>query len=145
MRNRHITGLMVLLLVICSCSHEKSVEPGQNGGVTSNEYGEIRFDKTDHDLGTIVQGETVGYNFAFSNIGEGSLVILNASASCGCTVPQFSKEPVPPGGSGMVEVVFDSSGRMGQQSKTITIKTNGTPPVVNLTIRADIVEANAYN
>jgi hypothetical protein len=143
MRSRHITGLLVLLLVICSCSHEKSGETGQNGEVTSENYGEIRFDKSDHDLGTIVQGETVGYNFTFSNIGEGSLVILNADASCGCTVPRFSKEPVPPGGNGMVEVMFDSSGRRGQQSKTITIKTNGIPTIVNLTIRANIIETNS--
>lgn len=86
-----------------------------------------------------MQGEKVGYNFIFTNDGDASLVIMDASASCGCTVPKYSKEPIAPGEKGSVEVVFDSSGRMGQQSKTVTLKTNGKVQIVYLTIKADII------
>ena len=131
-----ITGLSILLLFGTACSNQKSrQEPlGDQSGLQS----EIRFEKTEHHLGNILQGEKVGYNFLFTNAGEASLVILDASASCGCTVPRYSSKPIPPGGDGSVEVVFDSSGRMGQQSKTVTLKTNGKNKVVYLTIKANI-------
>ena len=117
-------------------------QPGSQNELQST-VGEISFEKSEHDLGTVMQGEKVGYNFAFTNTGEGSLMILDASASCGCTVPHFNKEPVPPGGIGTVEVVFDSTGRTGKQSKTVTLKTNGKLRVVQLTIRADIIVSNS--
>jgi hypothetical protein len=137
MRSLHITGLLVLLLFGAACRNQKpdrevvEVPPGLQP--------EIRFEKTEHHLGNVLQGEKVGYNFIFTNVGDASLVIQDAKASCGCTVPKFSREPIPPGGKGSVEVVFDSSGRIGQQSKTVTIQTNGKEQVVYLTIKAKIV------
>jgi hypothetical protein len=139
MRLLHITGLLILFIFGAACTNEKSAKVS---GTVEDQTGmkpEIRFDKTEHNLGRILQGEKVGYNFTFTNDGDASLVILDASASCGCTIPKYSKEPIAPGGKGSVEVVFDSSGRMGQQSKTVTLKTNGKVPVVYLTIKADIV------
>ena len=138
-----VTGLLILLFVSVACSPEKSGDQSNLGKEKQDMGGEISFGTSEHDLGTIIQGETVGYNFAFTNIGEGSLLILEANASCGCTVPRFSKEPIPPGGSGTVEVVFDSAGRMGKQSKTVTLQTNGKLRVVKLTITADIINSNS--
>jgi hypothetical protein len=131
-----ITGLSILLLSGPACSNQKSGQepPGDQSGNQS----EIRFEKTEHNLGNILQGEKVGYNFLFTNVGDASLVIMDASASCGCTVPRYSRKPIPPGGDGSVEVVFDSSGRMGRQTKTVTLKTNGKNKVVHLTIKANI-------
>jgi hypothetical protein len=143
MRNITITGILILLVLSASCSREKSAEiSGGNEGNGSG-FGEIRFEKTEHDLGTITQGEKVGYNFSFTNAGEGSLLITDASASCGCTVPRYSKAPVPPGESGTIEVVFDSAGRIGKQNKTITIKTNGKKKMIRLTVKANIINANS--
>jgi hypothetical protein len=139
MRLLHITGLLTLLLFGGGCTNQKSTEVS---GTVEDQTGlkpEIGFEKTEHNLGRIVQGEKVGYNFIFTNDGGASLVILDATASCGCTVPKYSKEPIAPGEKGSVEVVFDSSGRMGNQSKTVTLKTNGKVPVVYLTIKADII------
>ena len=134
-----ITGLLTLFLFGATCTNQKSIEDPGVDEDTSGLKPEIMFEKTEHNLGQIMQGEKVGYNFIFSNQGGASLVILDASASCGCTVPKYSKEPIAPGEKGSVEVVFDSSGRMGQQSKTVTLKTNGKVPVVHLTIKADII------
>jgi hypothetical protein len=139
MRILHITGLLILLLFGAACTNQK---PGGVPEPLVDQTGlkpEIRFEKTEHNLGRILQGEKVGYNFIFTNVGDASLVILDASASCGCTVPKYSKEPIAPGERGSVEVVFDSSGRMGQQSKAVTLKTNGKVKVVYLTIKADII------
>lgn len=98
----------------------------------------IEFKNLEHDFGVITTGEKVAYVFNFTNTGTGSLVINSASTSCGCTVPEFSKKPLAPGQKGTLEVVFDSSGREGIQTKTITVQSNASVPVIILAIRADI-------
>lgn len=85
---------------------------------------EIEWKKTSHDFGEIVQGTKAKYTFTFVNKGTGPIIINNATASCGCTVPNFSKEPVQPGQQGSVTVVFDSSGKSGNFSKNITVLTS---------------------
>jgi hypothetical protein len=139
MRLLYITGLLISFLFGAACKNHKTSEVSGTVEDQTGMKAEIRFDKTEHNLGRILQGEKVGYNFTFTNDGDASLVILDASASCGCTVPKYPKEPIAPGEKGSVEVVFDSSGRMGQQSKTVTLKTNGKVPVVYLTIKAHII------
>ena len=137
MKLLYFTGLSILLLFGAACTHQKSSDEAvqDKSGLKS----EISFEKTEHHLGNMMRGEKAGYNFRFTNVGEASLQILDASASCGCTVPKYSSEPIPPGEMGTVEVVFDSSGRSGQQSKTVTLKTNGKTRVVHLTIKANII------
>lgn len=100
---------------------------------------EISFDNTEYNFGTLIQGEKVAHNFTFTNTGKGNLVISNVSASCGCTTPAWSREPIPPGGTGFIEVVFDSRGREGRQTKTIKVFSNTQPSVTDLTVRCDIV------
>ena len=143
MRLLHIAGLLTLLLFGAACTNQKSTEVSGTVEDQSGLKPEIRFEKTEHNLGRVLQGEKVGYNFNFTNDGGASLVIMDASASCGCTVPKYSKEPIAPGEKGSVEVVFDSSGRIGKQSKTVTLKTNGKVQVVYLTIKADIIRKDS--
>lgn len=100
---------------------------------------EIKFNKEQHDFGLILQGEKVSYIFKYKNIGNADLIITNASASCGCTVPKFSSEPIPPGGEGEIEAIFDSSNRTGKQIKTITVWTNCQPNQTKLQITSEIV------
>lgn len=102
----------------------------------------IKFVEESHDFGDINPGEKVSYTFTYTNEGDGNLVILAAAASCGCTVPKWNKDPLPPGEKGYVEVVFDSSGRSGKQVKNVTIRSNCDPPVKVLQIQANIVESN---
>jgi hypothetical protein len=91
---------------------------------TVDEPKDIEWKKTSHDFGEIVQGTKAKYTFTFMNKGSVPIVISNAAASCGCTVPNFSKEPVPPGAMGSVTVIFDSSGKNGNFSKNVTVTTN---------------------
>jgi hypothetical protein len=143
MRLLNITGMLILLLFGTACTDRKNTGLTENGKDQTGLQAEIRFEKTDHHMGKILQGEKVGYNFTFTNEGDAALVILDASASCGCTVPKYSKDPISPGAKGSVEVVFDSSGRIGLQNKTVTIKTNGKVPVIHLTIKADIIRSES--
>ncbi len=96
------------------------------------------FETDNHEFGEIVQGERVTYAFKFKNTGNAPLVISNASATCGCTVPEYTKTPVEPGDEGYINVTFDSAGKSGMVSKTVTLIANTTPNTKVLTISADI-------
>lgn len=99
---------------------------------------EFTFETDTHDFGVIQQGEKVTYAFKFKNSGKAPLVISSASASCGCTVPEYTKTPVQPGEEGFITVTFDSSGKSGMTSKTVTLIANTIPNTKVLTISADI-------
>jgi hypothetical protein len=100
---------------------------------------EIIFKEYDHDFGKVAEGEKVAWIFAFENKGTADLVVTSATTSCGCTVPKYDTRPISPGEGGNLEVVFDTSGRNGKQTKTITVKSNASVPVVILKITAEVV------
>ena len=84
----------------------------------------IEFDTKDYDFGTVKEGAIVEGVFKVANKGKTDLVITDASASCGCTVPEWPKEAIKPGDSAEIKFSFNSKGRTGKQSKTITLQTN---------------------
>lgn len=108
--------------------------PGGIDGETSKKP-EISFRKSEHDFGKITEGEKVAHSFKFTNKGDGQLVISNANPSCGCTVPNYPKKPIKPGESGFIDVVFDSEGRKGKFTKSVTIMANnpGEPKKLRIT------------
>ena len=121
--------------------------PNTNGsaqGIENNLASNASFDweTTVYNFGTIKQGEVVNYTFKFTNNGTEDLQIQSTSASCGCTVPNHTKEPIPPGGTGEIVVRFDSKGKSGQQSPVITVVANTNPRQVRLSLRG-FVETNA--
>jgi hypothetical protein len=101
-----------------------------------------QFNKVEHDFGIILQGEKVAYTFRVKNIGSSDLIINNAKASCGCTVPRYSKNPIAPGEEGTIEVIFNSEGRTGTQLKTLTVWSNCQPNTTKLSIISEIVIPN---
>lgn len=90
----------------------------------------LTLEKSAHDFGDIQQGEIVEHVFKFTNTGTEPLIITNVQASCGCTTPQWTKEPVMPGGKGEIKVGFNSAGRMGIQSKSLPVISNAVNDVV---------------
>jgi len=96
---------------------------------------EFNFEKDLHDFGQLIDGEKVSYSFKFTNSGNAPLIITNAKGSCGCTVPNWPKDPISPGETGTIDVTFNSSGRIGRQNKAITLTANTNPSrkVVNIT------------
>jgi len=84
----------------------------------------IEIENPNFDFGEINEGDKVTHVFKFKNTGKADLIIINAKASCGCTVPEWTKTPVKPGESGEVKIVFNSAGKVGHQRKTITLTTN---------------------
>ncbi len=102
----------------------------------------IKFAVMEYDFGEINEGEKVKYAFKFTNDGKNPLVIQDAKPSCGCTVPTYSKDPVPPGGSGEIIAEFDSNGRPGEVNKTITITANTEPTTTVLYLKGKVKSKN---
>jgi len=99
---------------------------------------EFNFSSETFDFGAISEGEVVEHTFSFTNTGEAPLIIQSASASCGCTVPSYSKEPVPVGGTGEIAVSFNSKGKKGNQAPTITVTANTYPKVLKLRLKGTV-------
>ena len=98
----------------------------------------FEFEEVTHDFGQMYQGDKVSYSFKFKNSGKADLVISSASGSCGCTVPEYPKDPISAGGSGVIKVTFDSEGKEGHQEKTVTLVANTIPNSKVLTITATV-------
>jgi hypothetical protein len=84
----------------------------------------MTFAKESHDFGQVNEGDKVVFDFFFTNTGKSALIISNATATCGCTVPEYPKKPLAPGKTGIIHVVFNTTGKSGMQNKIITLTTN---------------------
>lgn len=104
---------------------------------------EIKFDKLTHNFGTFSEkSPVVTYTFTYTNVGEQPLVINQAVASCGCTVPEYTKTPIQPGEKGEIKVTYNGTGKFpGHFKKSITIRTNGVVEMTRLYIEGDMTEA----
>ncbi len=148
-----IIGLLILAVSFSSCK-ETNKQTDNNAGEISpksvnnpltadgnanmSELPKIEFEVKEYNFGTIIQGEKVSYTFSFKNTGKSDLVINNVKASCGCTLPRWSKQPIASGDKGEIEVIFDSHGRSGDQKKTITVYANTQPKTETLHIMCNI-------
>ena len=111
----------------------ESVVDGVNGEAI------LTFEKEEHDFGVLIDGEKVSYSFHFSNTGDAPLIISTAKGSCGCTVPNFPKDPIEPGKGGTIDVTFNSSGRTGIQNKAVTLTANTNPNKKVIRIKSEVI------
>ena len=100
----------------------------------------MSFTEETYDFGTVSEGDKVEHIYKFKNSGNEPLIISNAQGSCGCTVPQWPKEPIAPGKTGEIKVVFDSKGKAGKQSKTVTITANTEPATTTINITGEVLK-----
>ena len=112
-------------------------------GMMAQQPAQIKFDKTTHNFGSFSEkNPVVTHSFTFTNVGEQPLVVNQAIASCGCTVPEFTKEPIAPGGKGEIKVTYHGEGKFpGHFKKSITVRTNGSVEMTRLYIEGDMTEA----
>ncbi len=107
----------------------------------------FQFDSEMHDFGTIKEGPAAEHVFVFKNVGKEPLLIQNASASCGCTTPEWPKEPILPGKSGKITVHYNTQGRVGPFEKSVYISSNAVMPAgrdrYELKIKGTVTAANA--
>jgi hypothetical protein len=95
-----------------------------------------------YDFGKTEDGNKVEYNYRFTNTGMKPLVILNATASCGCTVPEKPEKPIMPGDTGFIKVIFNSKDRVGVVHKTISVNSNAYPKFPELQLKGEVIKSN---
>ena len=107
---------------------------------------QIKFDKVSHDFGTFSESNPVQECvFTFTNVGQAPLIINQAVASCGCTVPSYTKEPIAPGKTGAIKVTYNGKGKFpGHFKKSITVRTNGKPEMSRLYVEGTMEEAKSF-
>jgi hypothetical protein len=144
--SRMNSGLVAVLIIwtLSGCGGQNgSQEPAENlqeqSGQGSVSEPVMLFTALEHDFGTIIEGEQVLCYFDYVNDGGTELVITSVEASCGCTTPGWSSEPLKPGETESLELIFDTSGRSGVQRKVVTVNSNASNQAVKLTIRANVI------
>ncbi len=114
----------------------QTIIPGVESPDSSGAVMELAADS--YDFGAVKEGEKVEHEFRFTNTGSAPLIISNVQASCGCTTPEYSKNPIAPGGEGMVKVVFNSAGQVGKQHKVVTVTSNAVKRNTLLHLRGEV-------
>jgi len=129
-----------MFLLSCNNNTEQKKEPINYRGKAH-----IDFSDTIHDFGTLKEGEIAEYTFKYKNTGTAPLNIINIITDCGCTVPEYDKNPVLPGKKAKIKVTFDSRGFRNNIYKTITVKTNAKKRKIKLILTAFIKNNNSLN
>ncbi|MEZ0541143.1 DUF1573 domain-containing protein [Fibrella arboris] len=130
-----LAAVSLTLLGQSSCSNRRDTngQPVGEQNAVAGKGAKIEFLETGiHDFGQITEGDTVEHLYKFVNKGELPLVINNITASCGCTTPDWPREPVAPGQESAVRVRFNSRGKQGEQRKTVTVYANTQPTMTDI-------------
>ena len=161
--------LLVAALLLTACNRDKAPEAGTEGlnaaaaaasdatanpvvdnpnVVSENELPNpnapvMKFTEVEFDFGDIQPDAKVRHTFTFVNAGKSPLLIEDATSSCGCTTPSWTKEPVAPGASGRMEVQFDSRGKQGIVSKQVAVRANTQPSITTILIKGNVLVAAA--
>jgi hypothetical protein len=152
---KYIIFLLVATIFVTACNNSEAdsgklpadlVHNPKSASGKTNTTGnpKLVFEKDTHDFGKVIEGEIITYAFKFVNEGDADLLISNVKASCGCTVPEFTKDAIAPGTKGTIKVKFDSNNRKGFQNKTITVISNTHPNTKVLRIKAQVIVPERY-
>lgn len=106
---------------------------------SSADVSQMTFESTEYDFGSVSEGDIVDYTFKFTNTGNFPLIINKATATCGCTVPDWPKDPIAPGAKGEIKVKFNSKNRKNIQTKYVNINANTKPEVTRLKITGNVL------
>lgn len=123
-----LASVLVFTLFACNDNAANKIEAGKEAAANERDaklakYPKMTFEEIEFDFGDLDQGTEVEHLFEFTNTGDTPLVITNANSTCGCTIPEYTKEAVAPGEKGELLVKFDGTGS-GRVSKTVTLTTN---------------------
>lgn len=139
MKNSLVLFVFVSLAwVACKNDGAQRLEGGPNSDMINNpatanlptdtnQLARITFEEAEFDFGTVNEGDVVKHEFKFTNSGKVPLTILKARSSCGCTIPEWPEDPIPPGGTGVINAKFNTEGKMNNQTKIITVTANTYP------------------
>lgn len=147
---KKVLPVLIAMSILTACSNSNKQIEDESATTTNTDERErfsvdntttLSFDVTEHHFGKVFQNTDNMFVFKVSNTGNQPLVIESVDASCGCTVPQKPDEPIKPGQTGEIPVIFHPSlSQSGKMSKTITVKANTNPVITRLKITAEVYE-----
>ncbi len=148
MKNFTIVYVLMLSVALFSCKEKATSKINTSNLETAKERDAviglgsaiIDFDKREYDFGEVTEGDLVEGSFEIINKGKVDLIITSAKATCGCTVPDWPKEAIKPGESGEIKFTFNSRGRVGKQSKSITLQTNTEKVTETVRIKGTVIK-----
>lgn len=138
MRRSLFIVLTLWVLWSCGSTQDQSASSSLDDKLPKIEFAD---DIKNVDFGTIAEGQQVERKFKFKNTGDFPLIINNVSASCGCTIPEWPRDPIGPDEEGTILVRFNSKGKQGPQFKTVTIFANTNPATNDIQFKADVTPA----
>lgn len=152
MKHTYLYFVMALCLLV-ACNDGTTTDGQLSGDLvtisksaseSSDKQAVITFDKTEHNFGTLLQGEVVTYSFHFTNSGNVPLLVSNVTTTCGCTVADYPREPIAPGKDGFIKATYDSKGHHGFQSRAITVSANTMPAQTVLRMKGEVKTPDQY-
>lgn len=111
-------------------------------GIDTANVAKMAFDQPMHDFGTVDEGEIVEHDFHFTNSGKKPLIISTANSTCGCTVPEWPREPIEPGAAGKITVRFNTNGKTLNQTKPVSIFANTWPNETKVYLKGKVKPKN---
>ncbi len=159
---KHLVLSISLLLALTACNNDaKKTDNGNSTEITNEQIANpatadqpvvdpsqlaiMKFNKTDHHFGDIVENQSVETVYEFVNEGKVDLLISKCEAQCGCTVPDWPRQPIKPGEKGEIKVVFNSAGKSGTNNKIVTVFANIQGGKTELKFTANVRAINPGN
>lgn len=133
---------IAIILLSCNVRNKKQLDKNDvlTKQVQIQDPTTVKIIDSAYNFGKVTEGEIVEYNYRFKNTGNKPLIITNASASCGCTVPEKPEQPIQSGETGFIKVKFNSDHRVGNAHKTVTISSNAEPAFPELLLTGEVTE-----
>ncbi|MGF1924689.1 MAG: DUF1573 domain-containing protein [Bacteroidia bacterium] len=140
MRKLILSLSVAILLAACNSKESSTAVVLDSTGkvISAKDAPVIKFEEEIYDFGVITEGESVKYEFKFENTGKTPLIISNATATCGCTVPEYPTKPIKPGDEGIIKVIFNSQGKVGIQDKVVSIISNANPYLATVHVVGEV-------
>ena len=120
-----------------------ATQPAATPEVPAGPTTTMTFGETEFDFGTVQEGEQVAHTYTFTNTGSEPLILSDAKGSCGCTVPDWPREPIAPGAEAEVTVEFNSKGKKGKRNQKVTITANTNPPQTFIYLTGEVLSTEA--
>ncbi|HEY8658414.1 MAG TPA: DUF1573 domain-containing protein [Hanamia sp.] len=144
--NKVMLGFFVLFTFFsCNIRNTKKNKPDVMAAILTQHFSDttsIQMIDSVYNFGKVNDGENVVYSYRFRNTGKHPLIVSSATASCGCTVPEKPEEPIKPGETGFLKVVFSSKGRVGQVHKEVNVVSNAYPEFPVLQLIGEVVSTD---
>ena len=140
---KKILLLILVVSTLVSCDIRKNDKLGHPLSMNNfTDTTSVQMIDSVYNFGKVTDGENVVFSYRFKNTGKKPLVISAATASCGCTIPEKPEEPLKPGETGVIKVVFHSSGRVGPVQKEVNVVSNAVPGFPNLQLIGEVLSKN---